>query len=315
MLDTVAERELQPLSMNGHAAEKERQATPVLLSDDQVIDFVIRGYITLQPQLDAGTHAQICREFDRNGVVPVDLQNDPLGLNLHQKAPTLERVLQDPVVHGATLSLLGPEPFLFGRYCHANGPGQGGVSWHQDDVNVRHYQLRRLMVLYYPQEVTVEMGPTYVVPGTHLLNCPSARMQTYGNFRDQLALTVPAGTVILTHYDLWHSASHNRSDRMRYMVKYYVDRTGEPEGPYWQHHPEEAIPLAMNRMHFEAAFLRNSEWYKERHLRWRLWSYLLGKRGQDQVVWEGWAAHRPQVRSLAEVAPEQIQGYIGSPLF
>ena len=45
---------------------------------------------------------------------------------LYGKAPDpafLERVLRDPVVHGATVSLLGPDPFLFGRYCHANGPG------------------------------------------------------------------------------------------------------------------------------------------------------------------------------------------------
>ena len=44
------------------------------------------------------------------------------------------------------------------------------------------------MFLYYPQDVTADMGPTYVVPGTHLYNTPSDMMQNYGNIRGQVPL-------------------------------------------------------------------------------------------------------------------------------
>lgn len=293
-------------------AAKTAEDNTVLLTDDQVIDFVIKGYVMVQPDLPAEVHERVCREFDQNGIIPVDLQNDPVGLSIFKKSPTLEVVFGHPVVHGATLSLLGPDYFIFGRYCHALKPGSGGVGWHQDDVNVRHYQVRRLMFLYYPQDVAPDMGPTYVVPGTHLLNCPTDRMQTYGNIRNQVALTVKAGTVVITHYDIWHSASHNRSQKTRYMIKYYVDRAHEPAGPNWPHNPDYAIPLAMNRMHHEATITRNHDLYKERHLRWRIYSYLLGK--NEPVVWPGWKGLHSSSRPLSEVSPEEIQGYIGAPM-
>ena len=295
-----------------HSTPKGAAAAPVLLTDEQVIDFIIRGYLMIQPPVDPSVHAQVCREFDRNGVVPVDLEHDPCGDELLVKSPTLNQVFDHPVVHGATLSLLGPDYVIFGRYCHANGPGTGGAFWHQDDINARHYQVRRLMFLYYPQEVTADMGPTYVVPGTHLFNTPTDMMQTYGNIRGQLPLTVPAGTVVLTHYDLWHSASRNRSDRMRYLVKYYVDRRREPTGPAWDHNGEAGTRAAMQRMHFERTAWSNSDYYKERHLRWRLWSYLLGSKGP--VAWAKWNEIHPSPRPLGEADPGEIQGYIGSPL-
>ena len=283
------------------------QAT--LLTDAQVIDFVINGYIIVQPRVAPAVHEAVCREFDANGTIGVDLQNDPLGLELLDKAPSLKAVFDDPVVCGAASSLLGPDYFVFGRYCHATRPNTGGVMWHQDDINVRHYQLRRLMFLYYPQTVTADMGPTYVVPGTQYFNTPTDRMQNYGNIRGQVALTVPAGSVVITHYDIWHSASHNSSDRRRYLVKYYADRTSEPTGPHWHHDADTAIPLAMNRMHHERTAWTPSEYYKERHLRWRVWSYLLGR--DEPVVWRDWHKLHPPIRPLKDVAPEQVQGYIG----
>ena len=285
---------------------------PVLLTDQQMIDFIITGYILVKPGVDPALHERVCREMDKNGVVPVDLQNDPTGMELLNKAPTLREVFDDPIVEGATQSLVGPDYFIFGRYCHANGPGQGGVFWHQDDVNVRHYQVRRLMFLYYPQEVTLDMGPTFVVPGTHLFNTPTDLMCAYGNIRGQLPLTVPAGTVVITHYDIWHSATRNVSQKMRYLVKYYVDRTHEPTGPTWNHDSATAIPLAMQRMHHECTAWTPSEYYKERHLRWRVWSYLLGIKGP--AVWADWTKLHPSPRPLSGVGMGEIQGYVGAPM-
>lgn len=286
--------------------------SPELLTDAQMIDFIIKGYILVRPRVEAALHERVCREFDRNGGIPVDLQNDPLGLKLLDKSPSLREVFSDPVIHGTTLSLLGEKYFVFGRYCHANGPGVGGVLWHQDDVNVRHYQIRRLMFLYYPQDVTLEMGPTWVVPGTHLMNTPTDLMQNYGNIRGQVPLTVPAGTVAITHYDLWHSASKNTSDKMRYLIKYYVDRRHEPTGPTWKHDARTGIPLAMQRMHHERTAWTSSDYYVERHLRWQMWSHMLGLKGP--AVWPEWGELHPSSRPLKDVPIGEIQGYVGAPM-
>ena len=55
---------------------------PIPLTDDEVIDFIIRGYLIVQPDIPAAVHQQVCREFDQNGGVSVDLQNDPVGLGI-----------------------------------------------------------------------------------------------------------------------------------------------------------------------------------------------------------------------------------------
>jgi hypothetical protein len=279
-----------------------------LLTDEQVISFITQGYLLIQPELRPGLNEEVCRGFDENGMAPVDFENDPYFERLVEDAPAVKEAFEHPAIEGALVSLLGEKRQNFGWYCHGTRPGGGGVGWHQDDVNVRHHQVRRLMVLYYPQDVTPDMGPTYVVPSTHFWNTPTDRMVTYGNFRNQVALTVPAGTFVFTHYDLWHSASHNTSNKIRYMVKLYVDRLEEPTQPNWNHDPELGDRLARQRFHFDNPSLATpSDYYKERHLRWQAWQHLKGEipGGTDNLV------AVPGTDKLAKLY--DIQGYIGDP--
>ena len=105
------------------------------------------------------------------------------------------------------------------------------------------------------------------MPGTHFRNAPTDRMATYANFREQVALTVKAGTVAITHYDIWHAASENRGARTRYMLKFLFSRSGEPAAPSWNHDPDRAAAL-LSRFTFEkAATCSQSDHYKERGLR------------------------------------------------
>jgi ectoine hydroxylase-related dioxygenase (phytanoyl-CoA dioxygenase family) len=163
------------------------------------------------------------------------------------------------------------------RHCHVNRPGTRSQSWHQDGTNQRHHQLRTVLAMYYPQEVTPDLGPTVILPGTHFRNAPTDRMATYANFREQVVLTVPAGTVAITHYDIWHAASANRGERTRYMLKFLFSRGSESTGPSWKHDPERAAAL-LRRFTFERACgCGQSDHYKERGLRFEMWNHLLGK--------------------------------------
>ena len=65
------------------------------------------------------------------------------------------------------------------------------------------------------------MGPTALVPGTQYY------MDGPGDEVAGLALTCAAGTVVITHYELWHRATANRSTRTRYMLKFLFARTEE----------------------------------------------------------------------------------------
>ena len=277
-----------------------------LLTDEQMIDFIINGFILIKPDFREGLNEEICRHFDANGLPGVDFENDPYFEKIFDKAPSLHEVFDHPVVEGAFTSLLGAKRKNFGWFCHALGPNQGGAFWHQDDVNIHHHQVRRLTVMYYPQDVTPDMGPTYAIPGTHFFDTPSDQMATIGNHRRQIALTVPAGTLAITHYDLWHSASRNFSDKMRYMVKLYTDRLEEPSTPTWNHDAQTGDNLARNRFSHENPVLApSSEEYKLRYLRWQAWQHLKGDvQEAGQVAVPG----QSQTRDLAKV-----QGYIGDP--
>jgi hypothetical protein len=153
-----------------------------LLDDDQVISFIVQGYILLQPEYSAGLNETVCKQLNETGGAPVNLRDDPHGQALLRQAPALNDIFGHPEVEGAAISLVGEGYEVFERYNHMLKPGGGGMGWHQDDVNIRHHQTRRLMFLYYPQDVTPDMGPTFIVPGTHFRNMPTDRMQTYGNF-------------------------------------------------------------------------------------------------------------------------------------
>ena len=84
------------------------------------------------------------------------------------------------------------------------------------------------MAFYYPHDVVEEMGATGILPGTQYYNtCPDDHAER------GLPVCAPAGTVMLVHYDLWHRAMANLTDKRRLMMKFLFSRTQEPQRPHW----------------------------------------------------------------------------------
>lgn len=245
-----------------------------LLDDAQVARFVATGYLIVRPDLPDDLHARIadaCTALDKNP-----------GNGILDAVPELHRVWSDPAVVGALASLLGDDYRMNGhRHLHTT-PARHPHSqtWHQDGTNVRHHQIRTVLGMYYPQEVTPENGPTVVLPGSHLRNAPTDRMGAYANIRGQEFLCVPAGTVAITHYDIWHAATLNRSDRPRHMLKFLFDRVSEPSAPSWNHDRERGDALAgpVLRKMVGPQLGYASDLYKEWELRREMWEWLGGRR-------------------------------------
>ena len=202
-----------------------------------------------------------------------------VGNEILASVPLLHQVYAHPEVRGALISLLGGDYVMNGhRHLHVNAPGSRSQNWHQDGTNVRHHQVWCVLAMYYPHAVPPEQGPTIIMPGTHLRNAPTERLATYANIKGQVPLAVPAGTVAITHYDLWHAATRNLTGRYRYMLKFLFDRQSVPTEPSWNHEPETVAEVAQRRIRQHVGPVdHSSDHYKEWELRTEMWQWMLGR--------------------------------------
>ena len=179
-------------------------------------------------------------------------------------APALRGALTSVLGDGF---LLHPHHFVH----EASGRDQsfhqdGNLPWNDRG----HYRTHRpdwAMLFYYPQAVTVASGPTEVLPGSQYWTTnfekpnggwhrgdavdkvsradvlggddPEARERHLQGVVDSLGIAglrrrkieLPAGSVVLAHYDLMHRGSRTAPtfDSRRFMYKFYYFRTRDPQ--------------------------------------------------------------------------------------
>ena len=216
---------------------------PILLTDEAIQRFIREGYVTVQSALPKSYHDAMYARLE-------PLEEDGLvgHNNLLPMVPELTELLDEPVVRGALLSILGPDYYLhFHRHDHVNHPEkvQPMQAWHMGDGRLhkdgerhahymvdgrRHHATRFVMLFYYPQDTTLEMGPTGIVPRSQYL------LRSALNEDDRIALPGPAGTVMIVHFDIAHGRyGANTTDANRHMVKFLYTRNLDPVTADWEH--------------------------------------------------------------------------------
>ncbi len=205
-----------------------------LLTDEEVQRFIVDGCMTVHadypPSFHANIHDQIETVFEKEG--------NP-GNNILPRIPQIGQVFEHPNVKGALTSLLGPGYILNPhRHCHLNPPGRNGQRWHKDcyvyDHNLRHPKFYWVLAFYFPQDTTEDMGPSGVLPGMQIYKTISDVNPTQTQEKAR-AFCGPAGTIALIHFDSWHRATENISNKNRYMLKFQFARTQKPQKPTWDH--------------------------------------------------------------------------------
>ena len=199
------------------------------LTDEEMRDFIINGYVKVQTDFPSSFHENICQQLDA-----MFEETGNLGNNLLPVIPEIQEIFDHPVVHGAMQGVLGEDYVMHPhRYCHFNQQGSEGQNFHKDsyagDEQIRRHRCRWTMAFYYPQDVTEDMGATAVLPGSQYYETGESAHE-----QPEMALCGEAGTVTIVHYDLWHRAMPNRSDKKRYMLKFLFIRLDEPQTPLWQ---------------------------------------------------------------------------------
>ncbi|MDF2651941.1 MAG: phytanoyl-CoA dioxygenase [Paenibacillus sp.] len=220
--------------------------TQYLLTDEQMMQFVVKGYLVLQNDLPVELHQGI-----KNKIYNVFHEEGNPGNNILPRIPDIQQFFDTPVVRGALTSVLGPDYYMHPhRHCHYNKPSNeppgGGQQWHKDGYwsSMRSHRPWWAMIFYYTQDVTEEMGPTAIMEGSQYYE------KFLGDKGETLLPTGKAGTMVLVHFDLWHRASQNVSNLDRYMLKFQFVRLRAPEYPSWNNRSKEmAVPEGMPVMH------------------------------------------------------------------
>jgi hypothetical protein len=231
------------------------------MTDADVMDFIREGYVALE--------GVVSDEFNRDcDDLPAGGSNDFI-----QSAAYLDQVLMLPEVAGVARSLLGEgfELPTIGHH-HLYEASHVGQTWHTDGLSGDGYDVTTLQCFYYPQRVEIEDGPTMVLPGSHHRVVDREAIAHYDDIRGQLALTVPAGTVVLTRFGLWHKAGAKVNDRRRGMVKWSYRRAAKPRRDWLTDSDE--TPKYVN--HGRQAYHTEVEAYREWRRCAHTWEWMCG---------------------------------------
>ena len=218
----------------------------VRLNDGQMRGFIRDGYVAVKTGLAAEFHREVWDETE----AVFESEGNP-GNNLLARIPAVQNVFDDPAVDGALASVLGPNYYMHPhRHCHYRSPGSEGQPIHKDGFTKRRHRARWILAMYYPQDTTVDMGPTAVIPGTQYYNWltgPIGVRRHADGTEGEVPMAVDAGTVLIVHYDIWHRGMANLSDKKRYMMKFMFTRMEEPLAPSWESEQAEWVPSDDNR--------------------------------------------------------------------
>lgn len=193
--------------------------------------------------------------YDKNGERREDvrfLQKSGAGPCGH---PDLLPYINIPTVMEIMESVLNRFFHIVGGTCWLTGPGRHPMGLHSDwqvislpediiaDPRVR-LPIYECFAHFYLNDMTTDMGPTVVVPGSHR----SGRIpqnETSWNGTPAQAICVNAGDVVLFSNDLWHGALPNVSDEIRYLyqIQYANKRIGTVSGKPL-HIPENVVQAA-----------------------------------------------------------------------
>jgi hypothetical protein len=222
-----------------------------LLTDEQMAQFITHGFVTLQTDFSDEFHTTVLRKMGE-----VYAKEGNPGNNLIPRVPEVQQFFDHPVVRGGLTSVLGPDYVMHThRHGHFNRPGTSHGGWHKDNYwgneKTRNHLPWSAMIFYYPQDVTPDMGPTGIVPGS--------QNRYKINFDEEINFPVVGkkGTFALITYDLWHRASANSSLNERYMLKFIFFRMKAPTKPEWNNQrqnwqpPQEMMPVKRNDILWE----------------------------------------------------------------
>ncbi|TDD56380.1 phytanoyl-CoA dioxygenase [Kribbella antibiotica] len=261
-----------------------------MLSSVQMAHFVATGALRMDAVVPDEMNRQAIEVLD-NGIPGV-----PYGTPLSEAfvdSEFVQRLVQLPEVAGAIHSLVGPEPTVDHHAVHIRRAHEGEAqNLHGDAIIDVREDAFDVQLMYYPQDVTLEMGGTLSIPGSHLRRTNESDTGRYQNLRGQTRLVCPAGTVQFLHHGIWHGGRKNDSAIDRYMFKIRFNPTVR-QVRLWNledlYDDQVAHELGQTFPWYEGATGR-----LEIYNRVKLWQAITGDDTYDPDYWVTRVTNRPQ---------------------
>lgn len=243
-----------------------------LLTANQMAKFVVDGFLLFDDLVPDEVNAAIYTD-----------QSSGKG---HWNESQATRDMFDlPQVRGVIQSLVGENPPYDHSALHVVGANQfGAQAWHADSIIDARPFAFDVQIMYFSHDAPEEMGPTLVLPGSHLRRASNLSISRYKNIVGQRQLAGKAGTIAFTHQAIWHCAQPNKTDKTRYMFKLRLRPGEEQRGLFnTDGYDEPEIRRMING--------GRQGWFGEQDRaenvqRAKLWRYLVGDDSVD-VSFEG----------------------------
>lgn len=291
-----------------------------LLNSEQMASFAARGFLRMDaivpddinrqfldemgPVPEDGTPESFYGHLFTSGNVPVIRPGTPL-VDAYTEGSSIDRVLKLPEVAGAIQSLVGSNPVFDHHFLHVTFPpafykGNAPKAQHtHQDSTIDTRSAFDIQIMYFPHDVSREMGGTRFVPGTHLRRVSETRIARYQNIAGQQHMVCSAGTLLFMHMGIWHGGGANESDQPRFMFKIRLCPT-ERQTRLWddsdltlEHDTQSPIfwTGTSTKHPIHDTLTRTEPWFEmdtgrlEFMNRIRFWRYLLGDESFDVDYW------------------------------
>src|SRR5579862_6913614 len=130
---------------------------PPTLTDTQVIDFCINGFLLLK--------GVVADDVNKRSTEYLKSHTSSEPTEILTEDWFVDGVIKNPQAAGAVRSLLGPNfklPVVMSNHA-VMCPSPAAHGWHRDGGSIYTPRLDYLQVFYYPQDTPLEMGPTEVL--------------------------------------------------------------------------------------------------------------------------------------------------------
>ena len=251
------------------------------LTDSQVLEFCKQGYLLLE--------GVVPDEINRRTISFLDKYPSHEPTEILTEDWFVDNVILNPQASGAVRSLLSQNfglPIIMSNHrVMCPSPAQ---HWHRDGNSKYGPALSYLQVFYYPEDCSLELGPTELLPGSHFLFSLSQQMGHYGAIRGACRAAAPAGSIFVTVYSIWHRRSAASGEGLRNLLKYNYWRTESPRRD-WIREPDFDIATANYKL--EGQTFR--EQFRDCNDAAEMFFWLLGRSDEFRLTGgQGWPLNR-----------------------